>query len=227
MSEDKKAQKITSAANANNAQNQIPSIAPLTEEEKAESIDPKQARAILVQLEASRPLVSEEPDRFDYFIGCTPDSKKFFITVGGHSFPRHTCKVGKDQSGQDTETPIRGGIVKLSDSEAKKLRETIQRKGLRFVGGTSTTFLLENGRRFQDNEFPIAMFLYLYKVTDLIKADPTGWRENMSIPTLMKRDAETTKRFGTGWETPEGESIPILPPHVEDKIERKNFPRST
>lgn len=217
MSEPKKAQGAANA-NAPETKPKTPPIPPETvEEEKAEPVDPKQALAVLTQMEASRPLASEQPDRFEYFVGCTPDSLKFFITAGGHSFPRHTCIVGKDQSGQDTETPVRGGIIKLSNSEAKDLLEKIKRKGLRLVGGSSTTFLVESGRRFQDNEFPLAMFLYCYKVEDLVKVSPSGWRDGMEIPTLMKRDEQTLARLGNGWKTPNGTPIPLIPPHQEDK----------
>lgn len=176
----------------------------------------------LSQMEAKRPDVSEKAERHKYFIGLTPDCFKSSLTIGGHSFPVFTCVTGKDQSGQDVEMPQRGGIRDLSDSEVDMIKAAVIRKGIRLVGDSITTFFPEGGR-YQKNEFPSAMFVYLHKIDDLVKAFPLNWRESAEIPTMMSRDSYTSELFGNGWKTPNGEAIPLIKPQDVDKIVKKEY----
>lgn len=195
-----------------------------TVEKEKETLPPKieSKNQELSQIEAARPSVSEHPDTNQYFIGSTPDYHKTYLTLGGKSFPVFTTKQGKDQTGQDVEIVQRGSVVTLSDSEVEKLKACVLKKGLRFVGDGTTTFQAE-GKGYEDNEYPCAMFVYLHKVNDLIKSFPLGWRENAEIPTMMKRDEKTLARFGNGWRTPSGELRPLINKTNVDKIVKKEY----
>jgi len=175
------------------------------------------------QLKASRELAAAAPDTFDYFVGCTPDSRKFYFTIGGQSYPVFTCEVGSDMSGQDVEVPIKGNVVQLTEEKVEELKGHILKKGVRFVGSTATTYFI-NGKAFQNNEFPAAMFIYIHRVSDLQKQFPNGgWREGTEIQTIMERDETTKSKLGEGWIDKKGEVRPLIKKFIKDKSESKEF----
>ena len=76
------------------------------------------------------------------------------------------------------------------------------------MGWTATTFrITEKG--FQNNEYPLAMFVYMHRIKDLVK-DFEDWR-NASVATVMERPQDILNQFGNGFETPQGLPIPLIP----------------
>lgn len=123
-----------------------------------------------VEIDVPRVGVLAPPKRKRYWIGTLPDCPYWNVTVGGHTFPRHSGNPMYADDGSVMSGAYERGIeVELSDDELEGIVQSVGRRVMRPIGTSEKRgrILPIDGKTYQARpvDRPLGEFLYMVCLT--------------------------------------------------------------